>query len=451
MKRITSPDDAATQRMLFIMPLLEEGLDQQRIIELKKSISERNQLSYRTISRYLAAYQAAGFNGLKPKPSCNKRTCSLPENYPALLEEASFLRRECPTRSVNDIIRILELEGAVAKGTLSRSTLQRHLQNSGFGAKQMRLYTSKGAAARRFAKEHRCMLYQGDIKYGPYLPIGKDGTKKQVYLAVFIDDATRYIVSARFYDNQKVGIIEDCLRNAVMHYGKADAVYVDNGKQYRSEWLKKACAKLEIRLLFAKPYHPEGKGKVEAFNRRVNSFLSEVALAQPKTLEELNSYLEAWIMEHYHKSPHQGLGGISPEIAFKTDTRPLVFLSTDKIRDAFLHTESRAVDKTGCISFRGHKYEVSLNLIGRKVEVCYDPSWQEEVEIHHKDFPTIRAKALEIGPNCGTRQSLPEELRPFGTESSRLLNGLSQANSKTRARREVAIHFRKSREVEPHV
>ena len=451
MKRTTTPEDAATQRMLFIMPLLEEGLDQQRIIELKKNISEKHQLSYRTISRYLAAYQAAGFGGLKPKSTCSKSTSTLPENYPELLEEAFSLRRECPTRSVNDIIRILELEGSVAKGTLSRSTLQRHLQRSGFGAKQMRLYTSKGAAARRFAKEHRCMLFQGDIKYGPYLPIGKDGAKKQVYLAVFIDDATRYIVSARFYENQKVEIIEDCLRNAVMLYGKPDSVYVDNGKQYRSEWLKKACAKLGIRLLFAKPYHPEGKGKVEAFNRRVNSFLSEVALAKPKTLEELNSHLEAWIMEHYHKSPHQGLGGISPEIAFRTDTRPLVFLSTEKIRDAFLHTESREVDKTGCISFHGQKYEVSLNLIGRKVEVCYDPSWQEEVEIHHKDFATFRAKALKIGPHCGARQSLPEGVRPLDTESSRLLDGLSQANNKTRARREVAIHFRKNREVEPHV
>jgi putative transposase len=124
------------------------------------------------------------------------------------------------------------------------------------------------------------MLFQGDIKYGPYLPIGKGGTKKQVYLAAFIDDATRYIVSAKFYENQKVDIIEDCLRNAVMHCGKPDAIYCDNGKQYRSEWLKNACAKLEIRLLFAKPYHPEGKGKIEAFNRRIDSFLSEVCECQ---------------------------------------------------------------------------------------------------------------------------------------------------------------------------
>ena len=451
MKQSKSPEDTATQRMMLLMPLLEEGLDPGRITELKKRISETHQVSYRTISRYLKAYQASGFAGLKPKSSCRKDAPSLPENYPQILEEAILLRRECASRSVRDIIRILELEGTVAKGALSRSTLQRHLLSSGFGAKQMRLYTTKGAAARRFAKEHRCMLFQGDIKFGPYLPIGKDGAKKQVYLAVFIDDATRYIVAARFYENQKVEIIEDCLRSAVMHYGKPDAIYVDNGKQYRSEWLKKACSKLEIRLLFARPYHPEGKGKIESFNRRVDSFLSEVALARPKTLLELNHLLEVWVGEHYHKSAHHGLGGISPETAFKMDTRPLAFLPAEQVRDAFLHTETREVDKTGCISFNGKKYEVGLKLMGRKVEVHFDPSWQEEIEIHHKDFEPFRAKALVIGPNCGTRQQLPEGKEPLDTESSRLLDGLNKANITNRTNREVATLFRKNREVDSHV
>ena len=258
-----TPEQVATQRMMMIMPLLDEALDPQQLIELKKSICEKNDLSYRTISRYLSVYEAEGFDGLKPKATYKRKETKLPEGFEAILDDAIVLRRECPTRSVQDIIRILELEGLISPGELSRSTLQRHLQASGFGAKQMRLYSKKGTASRRFAKPHRMMLIQGDIKYGPYLPIGKDGAKKQVYLSAFIDDATRYVVSAKFYEHQKVDIIEDSLRQAIMHFGKPDAIFVDNGKQYRSEWLKKACAKLGIRLLFAKPYHPEGKGYAE--------------------------------------------------------------------------------------------------------------------------------------------------------------------------------------------
>ncbi len=55
------------------------------------------------------------------------------------------------------------------------------MQKAGFS---IRMYSKTSPAARRFAKPHRGMLYQGDIKYGPYLPIGKDDAKKvfpQVY------------------------------------------------------------------------------------------------------------------------------------------------------------------------------------------------------------------------------------------------------------------------------
>jgi len=261
-KRI-DPEETAAKRMQMITPLLDPALEHQQIVELKKEICKNEGISYRTVGRYLDAYLAEGFSGLKPKVSYHQKESRLPENFPELLEEAIILRRESPTRSIKDIIRILELEDRVEPGVLCRSTLQRHMQKKGYGTKQMKLYTKKGAALRRFQKQHRGELYQGDIKYGPYLPIGKDGERKQVYLSVFIDDATRYIVAARFYANQKVDIIEDTLRMAIMRYGKPDAVYVDNGKQYRSEWLTKACNRLGIRLLYAKPYHPEGKGYVK--------------------------------------------------------------------------------------------------------------------------------------------------------------------------------------------
>lgn len=445
MKTTNKPEDIAARKMVIITPLLAEGLDPQRIIELKKELSERHQISYRTITRYMEAYRSNGFEGLKPTVG-GSRESTLPDHYPMVVEQAIVLRRECPTRSVADIIRILELEGEVPFGSLSRSTLQRHLQAAGFGTRQMKIYTKTGAASRRFQKPHRCMLYQGDIKYGPYLPIGKGGERKQVYLSVFIDDATRYIVAAKFYDNQKVGIIEDSLRHAILLYGKPDSIYVDNGKQYRSEWLQKACTRLGIRLLFAKPYHPEGKGKVEAFNRRIDSFLSEVALQKVQTLEELNHHLDHWISEHYHKSPHYGLDGIRPETAFRTDTRPLRFIDAAECANAFLHTLEREVDKTGCISFDGQKYEVGLHLIGRKVDVCYDPTWKDEVEIRHKDFPAFRAKVMQIGTNCGVRPELPMQLQVLEPESSRLLDGLNKAKSAKPIYKEAALIFRKNRE-----
>ncbi len=102
------------------------------------------------------------------------RSQSLPENFEFLLEQAVQLRREVPERSVAQIIYILEAEGLVAPGILKRSTLERHIYRAGYGQKQMQMYKeARNSSSRRFCKPHRMMLVQGDIKYGPKLPIGK--------------------------------------------------------------------------------------------------------------------------------------------------------------------------------------------------------------------------------------------------------------------------------------
>ncbi|MEQ6390395.1 DDE-type integrase/transposase/recombinase [Bacillaceae bacterium S4-13-58] len=117
--------------------------------------------------------------------------------------------------------------------------------------------------ARRFQKKHRNQLWHSDIKYGPYLPIGPNGTKKQVYLVAIIDDATRYIVHGAFYPTLDQRIVEDSFRQAIQKFGIPEAVYFDNGKQYRTRWMAGTCSKLGTRLVFAKPYSPESRGRLK--------------------------------------------------------------------------------------------------------------------------------------------------------------------------------------------
>ncbi len=439
MKETKTVETIAAKRIKMITPLLEEGIDDALIRERKKEIASRHALSYRTISRYHQAYLKDGFNGLKPKTGYKRTDKNRLSNFEEVLEHAIILRRELPSRSVRDIIKIMELEGIVEEGSVSRSTLQRHLQLAGFSSSQMKMYQSTGKTIKRFQKNNRMMLLQGDIKYGPFLPIGKDSSMKQVYLSAMIDDATRYIVACRFYDNQRVEIIEDTLRHAVESYGKPDKIFVDNGKQYRSRWLKNACMKLGIKLSFAKPYSPEAKGKIEFFNKRVDQFLSEVALDKPKTLEELNEKLDLWIQNYYHKNPHTALNGLSPEVAFRSDKRSLRFVKAEELIEAFTHSETRKVDKTGCISLFGYIYEVGLTFIGKEVEVRYDASWKNQVMIYHKDFKPFKASQRVIGENCGYKEDMPEHVKPITTNGSRLLRALDKDQNKTKP---LAISFK---------
>jgi hypothetical protein len=303
------------------------------------------------------------------------------------------------------------------------------------------MYTNKGAAARRFRKKHRNELLMSDIKYGPFVA-GENGRKKQIYLVVWIDNATRYIVSARFYLDQTVNAIEDSLYRALRKSGIPDKIFVDNGKQFRSKWLSQACAKLGIRLLTARPYHPESKGCVERFNRTVEKFISEATLAKPKSVAEYNELLKIWIDEYYHKVHHSALGGVSPATAFGTDTRPLRFAPAEQLRDAFLHTETRKVDKTGCVSFQGNLYEVGLAYIGRKIEIRFEPSWSEEIEVLDGQSKPYIAKKLVIGTNCGTTHELPEHMRTMPPQASRMLDALKKEHQSKRQQTEIATTFK---------
>jgi transposase InsO family protein len=434
-------DKVASERFELIAQLTGEGLDKGLRHDLVQKIAEKAGVSERTVRRWVESWRKDGFDGLKPASGYTRPDARLPEDFSKVVAAAIELRCESPARSVNDIIKILEMEEAVAPGTVARSTLQRKLQEEGFSAARVRMYVHKGSAARRFQKEHRGQLWQGDVKYGPFASEQKGGRKKQLYLVVWIDDATRFIVCTKFYTNQGVNALEDSFRTAIQKYGAPDAIYVDNGSAYRSDWLKTTCAKIDTKYLRARPYHAEGKGKVEAFNRIVGKFMSEAALKQFDTIAEYNEFLSIWLSEYYHKNKHSGLCEISPGTAFAMDTRPFRFVQEATLRAAFLHSETRKVDKIGCISHEGSLYEVGLAYIGLTIEIRFDASWDGEVEACPTGVTPFRAKKQVISENCGVRKEVPESILKEAT-TSRMLDGLKKEHDKNKSETSVATSFK---------
>lgn len=88
---------------------------------------------------------------------------------------------------------------------------------------------------------------------------------------------------------------------------------MDNGANYRSHHLSLVCAKLGVALIHARPYQPQGKGKIERFFRTVRGqLLTRLSDADTASLEALNRRLWAWVEGEYHHSPHRGLEGETP-------------------------------------------------------------------------------------------------------------------------------------------
>ncbi len=274
----------------------------------------------------------------------------------------------------------------------------------------------------RFQKRHRNQLWQSDIKFGPYVFVDNSGNKAQTFLVAFIDDATRYVLHAAFYATLDKRIVINCMRQAMQKYGVPKAVYFDNGKQFRTKWMARTCSKLGIRLLYAAPYSAESKGKIERLNQTIDSFLAEFALEKEQTLNRLNEFFQVWLSECYQNKPHSALcKEASPQMAYQSDPKPLRFVSADVMADAFLHLETRKVDKSGCISFQNKKYEVGLPFIGRTVDVVYDPTDITVLTIEHPGHAPWTAREIVIGERSGRRPSMPEHLGTIAAESSRLL------------------------------
>ena len=379
----------------------------------------------------------------------------LPDNYPEVLREAIQLKREVPSRSVHQIIFILEGEGWVKPGILKRSTLQRHLFEAGLGKRHLTMYeqNEQGTAARRFCKPHRMMLIQADIKYGVGVIVTKKGKKRTAYLSSMIDDHSRYILWSEWYISQDEYCVEDVFRKAILRHGVFDKAYTDNGSQYISRQLQISCGMLGIRLLRAPVKSGKSKGKIEKFHQVVDTFIAEVKLKNVMDIAELNQLWEIFLDEYYHKKAHEGIEeyykskgtalpekGISPEQEWKRDTRALVFVDAKRVSEAFLHHEKRNVDKGGLISFRGRKYEAGAEWIGHQVTIAFDPMDDREIAVYPKDALPFKAVPVAIGEYCAKAAPIPASIADKPA-TSRFLDVLEKKNRESRRKLADAISY----------
>lgn len=144
---------------------------------------------------------------------------------------------------------------------------------------------------------------------------------------------------------------------------------------------------LGIRLSHSRPGQPQGRGKIERFFRTVRSqFLVEVEGRDDLELEQLRSWFSAWLEHRYHRRVHSETGQ-TPLERFVADGVPEV-AGPALLREAFLWSATRTVTKTATVSLQGNRYEVDPALVGRKVELLFDPFDLARIEVrwNHTSF-----------------------------------------------------------------
>jgi putative transposase len=331
-------------------------------------------VSRASIDRWIRAWRHGGFDALVPTP----RRVS-PHTPGEVLDLAAALKREAPGRTAAQVATILRAHAGWAP---TDRTLQRHFA-------RLELNTRPdGSPPRvfgRFEADAPNVLWTGDALHGPTLPGGK------AILFAFLDDHSRLLVGHRWGHREDTVRRAAALRCAPAARGVPTAIYVDNGSAFVDKQLLRACASPGIRLIHSKPGQPAGRGKIERFFRTVrDQFLVEIgAGAQVADLVELNTRFTAWAETVYHRRTHSETGH-TPLHRF-TAAHPPTPPSPAQLREAFLWSEHRTVTKTATVSLHGNTYEVDAALVGRRVELVFDPFDLTEIGVRWHGRPMGRA------------------------------------------------------------
>jgi transposase InsO family protein len=371
----SQPDDHGLWRFGIISPLLHRAEDAPPLHAQIKELAQRvfytpngreKRLCPDTIRDWLNQYRARGIDGLRNKQRKDQGGTSVPD---ALGQALTDVRKSQPLWTVKRLLRHVREQGLWDGRKPSRSALYRFTAAHALN----RSAVEPARSVRSFEYPYFGDLWTADFLHGPKVRRGAHFFK--VYLHAIIDDATRYIVAARFHPTEDTRSLLDDLMLAILRFGVPKRLYTDNGAAFRSQHLRMVAAKLGIGLPHTPPYTPRGRGKVERLFRSVREgFLTGRSTT---SLEKLNADFSAWVSQ-YHQSPHSSLG-MSPLNRKLTDTgQGLEQISpTQNINDIFRMELVKRVGSDGCVRLFRKRFEIPDAFPGEMVTIYYLP-WDQD-------------------------------------------------------------------------
>ena len=261
-----------------------------------------------TLGAWVKRYEEEGSDGLMNRTKNIRRGMRTPQ---AIQDEIIKIKKQEPSYGFKKIKNwMYRFRGVkVSNGTV-RKTVKKAGLPLAIKPKKKKRSSEK---VRRFERARPMQLWQSDITQYTLGP-----SSMRVYLTVFMDDHSRYIVGWRLQSRQTADLVMDAFKDAVVRFGKPEEVLTDQGRQYfawrgKSE-LEKYLEKEGIKHVVSRAHHPQTLGKCERFWETIgNEFWTR---AKPQDLEEAKVRLKYFIDHYNHQRPHQGLDGSVPADRF---------------------------------------------------------------------------------------------------------------------------------------
>ena len=418
----------ALWRWALIEPAMDAGLTSRQRGQIVRELAGREHagpsgrtvsVSRKTIDRWITARRSGGFDALVPAPRQ-----SAPRTDPQVVELAVGLKKENPARTAAQVRRVLaaQLGWAPSERAIQRWFEARELTTRP-GGQPPRAYG-------RFEAPKVNQIWTADLMNGP------DVGGRACHLAGIIDDHSRFLTGHQFVRRPDAIRFAAVLRSAVERYGIPATLYADNGGCFTDSSLARTCAVLGIKLTHSQPGKPAGRGKIEkVFQTIQQQFLVEVTAGtgdparHPVTsLDELNDLLDHWVREVYHRRVHTETGE-GPRARYEA-AGPAVPPDAALLREAFAWSAVRLVRKTATVALEGNQYSVDPFLVGRKVELVFDPFDMTQLTVCWAGRKVGSAVPQVIGRHAHPKAPPDEDPEPVtwtGIDYLGLIAGTGQA------------------------
>ena len=268
-------------------------------------------VSHNSLAQWCKVYEERGAKGLESGIyGTGKR--GRKGSSPELKAQIVAVQKENPDFGLKKVRNFLfRFRGVkVSTGTVRKTVKEAKLPRAPVRAKKKKRSSDK---VRRFERARAMQLWQSDIT-----SFVLTRHSQRVYLTVFMDDHSRYIVAWSLQLRQKSDLVMDSLLMGVQRFGKPEEVLTDQGRQYFSWRGKSDFQKLldreGIRHVVARSHHPQTLGKCERFWETVGQEFWE--RVKPQELEDTRERLGHFIAHYNHFRPHQGIDGMTPADRF---------------------------------------------------------------------------------------------------------------------------------------
>lgn len=362
-------------------------------------------VSGRTLYRWLAAYDERGLAGLEPE-KVKRRTSALSPELVAFLQAEKL---SDPYASVPELLRRAVEKGVlVREDKVDRVTAYRALRC--LGVPLCRTASKRETDMRRFAYPHRMQMVLVD---GKHFRAGASRLRRVVFF--FIDDGSRFVLGAVVGEGsgESTEVFLRGLFDVICRFGLMDLVFFDSGSAFIADAAHAVLARLGIRYVHGTKGYPEGRAKVERFNRTASTDMLR-ALRRPEVdpaSRSLELRIRHYLDNQYNDRPHEGIGKVTPRAKWDADERELRFpASVEDLRSKFFIAEARKVSLDNVLKMDSVAYEVPRGHADSSIEVRRH-LLDERVCILHQGR-IVQLHPVDLARNAEARRAAPSAAPP---------------------------------------